>query len=77
MDNFMIQVTSEGKTDFAAVDGKLSDEQALANAIEAGQNNHLGAYEGASDYIDNLWWFHWEAITGKLGNREEYFSCAC
>lgn len=56
---------------------KVSDEQALANAIKAGHDHHLGPYEGADDTINDTWWFHWEAITGKKGDRESYFSCSC
>lgn len=57
--------------------GRLSDEIAFANALEAGSNNHIGPYESARDYIDNEWWNHWEAITGKRGDRDAYFSCSC
>ena len=57
-------------------DKPLSDEQAYANAIEAGHTNHAGPYESAREYIDSVWWDHWEAITGCKGDREMYFSCS-
>lgn len=58
-------------------DTPLSEDSAYANAISAGHDNHIGPYEDARDYIDSEWWEHWEAITGKKGDRETYFSCAC
>lgn len=56
---------------------RLSDEQAYANAIRAGHNMNVGPYEDARDHIDKEWWSHWEIITGKAGQRGDYFSCAC
>lgn len=56
---------------------RLSDDEAYAMAISAGENNHVGPYEYARDHIDGEWWSHWEAITGKTGRRDEYFSCGC
>jgi len=58
-------------------DTKLSEHSAYALAIEAGHSTHIGPYESARDYIDNEWWTHWEAITGAIGKRGEYFSCSC
>lgn len=58
-------------------DEKLSDEEALGIAISAGHNTHVGPYESAAEYINDEWWFHWEAITGVRGDREAYFSCSC
>ncbi len=55
----------------AALDG------AYDRAIEAGHNHSVGPWQGAADHIDGDWWYHWERITGKPGNREEYFSCSC
>lgn len=54
-----------------------SEQAAYEYAIRAGYEMHIGPYESARDYIDNEWWAHWEAITGKAGQRGEYFSCAC
>lgn len=56
---------------------KLSPETAYANAIEAGRTHSVGPYEAARDHIDSEWWSHWETITGQIGDREEYFRCAC
>lgn len=58
-------------------EGHLSDEDALANALDAGHNYSVGPYESAREYINNEWWDHWETLTGEEGNRGEYFSCAC
>ena len=58
-------------------DDDTSEDAAFARAIEAGENNHVGPYEDARDHIDSEWWDHWEAITGKRGGRDEYFSCGC
>lgn len=58
-------------------DSKRSEDDAYVSAIRAGEDNHIGPYENARDHIDSLWWDHWENITGKRGNREDYFSCAC
>lgn len=58
-------------------DGTLSEDRAYENAIHAGENLSVGPYEDARDAIDNEWWSHWEAITGKTGDREAYFSCSC
>lgn len=56
---------------------KLSDAEAYAFAIRAGEENYVGPYEDARDHIDGEWWRHWEAITGKVGDRDTYFSCGC
>lgn len=58
-------------------DDRLSPERALDKAIEAGTDMSVGPYEDARDHIDNEWWSHWEAITGKRGKRDDYFSCSC
>lgn len=58
-------------------DGRVSDHDAYAFALKAGENNHIGPYESARDHIDSEWWGHWETITGKRGDRETYFSCSC
>ncbi len=63
--------------DYYGDNEKLSDQQAYANAIEAGEDHHLGPYESADEFIDNTWWNHWENITGKRGDRDHYFSCSC
>ncbi|TGP34045.1 MULTISPECIES: hypothetical protein [unclassified Mesorhizobium] len=55
----------------------VSDEEAYAFALRAGETTHIGPYEDARDHIDNEWWSHWETITGKPGKRGEYFSCSC
>lgn len=55
----------------------IGEDAAFAFAIRAGEENHIGPYEDARDYISDEWWGHWEAITGKRGNRGEYFSCSC
>lgn len=56
---------------------RVSDDEAYAFAIHAGEKTNIGPYEDARDAIDNEWWGHWEAITGKPGKRGEYFSCSC
>jgi len=58
-------------------DDRLSPEEALAAAIQAGRDNHVGPYESAANHIDSEWWDHWEAITGSRGDRSAYFSCSC
>lgn len=58
-------------------DGDKSEDAAYSSAIDAGRDMHIGPYESARDYIDDEWWTHWEAITGEVGQRGEYFSCAC
>ena len=63
--------------DYYGNDGRLSPDAAYAGAIEAGHEHHIGPYEDARDHINDEWWDHWEAITGKIGKRGEYFSCAC
>jgi hypothetical protein len=55
----------------------LSEDTAYDNAIKAGDTTHLGPYEEARDHIDDEWWKHWEAITGRSGKPGSYFSCAC
>ncbi len=56
---------------------KLSEDVALAQAVRAGRDLHIGPYESARDSIDNEWWSHWEILTGEIGQRGEYFSCSC
>lgn len=63
--------------DYYGDGGARSAEVAYADAIEAGRNHSIGPYEDARDHIDDEWWSHWEAITGEVGDRENYFSCAC
>lgn len=65
--------------DYYGDSGKLSEDIAFSNAIEAGYNLSVGSYESARDYIDNEWWSHWEIITGCKRPPEDsrYFSCAC
>lgn len=58
-------------------DEQRSPQDALRAAIEAGENMSVGPHEDARDHIDNEWWNHWEIITGKTGQRGEYFSCGC
>lgn len=57
--------------------GRVSEAEAFAFAIQAGENTHIGPYDRARAHIDNEWWGHWETITGKPGQRGEYFSCGC
>lgn len=52
-------------------------EECFDYAIRAGHEMSVGPCEDARDYIDNEWWNHWETITGKTGNRDEFFSCSC
>lgn len=63
--------------DYYGDEGRVSDEKAYAFALKAGEEHYIGPYEDARDYIDDEWWNHWEAITGKRGNRGAYFSCGC
>lgn len=63
--------------DYYGEAGRLTDDTAYNNAIHAGENNHVGPYEDAREHIDEEWWNHWEAITGRKGKRDEYFSCSC
>lgn len=65
--------------DYYGDSGKLSEDIAFSNAIEAGHNLSVGPYESARDYIDNEWWSHWEIITGCKRPPEDnrYFSCGC
>jgi hypothetical protein len=63
--------------DYYGDETSLNADVAYDNAMRAGSDNHIGPYEDARDHIDNEWWSHWETITGKQGNRGEYFSCAC
>lgn len=63
--------------DYYGERGTLSDEEAYANALQAGHNMHVGPYESARDHIDATWWGHWQTITGALGEPGKYFSCAC
>lgn len=37
----------------------------------------VGPNEDARDYINDEWWNHYEIITGKRGQRDDYFSCSC
>lgn len=64
-------------SDYYGDRGPLSDEDALANALDAGRSHRVGPYESAREHIDDEWWDHWEAITGEKGDRNEYFGCAC
>lgn len=64
-------------SDYYGDEGHVSDDEAYAFAIQAGHDTHIGPYEDARDHIDDEWWSHWEAITGKPGQRGEYFSCSC
>jgi len=57
--------------------GPKNEYDALAAAIRAGREHHVGPYEDARDYINDEWWNHWEIITGEKGDRDEYFSCGC
>jgi hypothetical protein len=57
--------------------GKKSEDEAYAFAINAGHDQNIGPYGSARDHIDNEWWGHWEAITGRRGDRDSYFSCSC
>lgn len=63
--------------DYYGDGGKLPVQEAYEYALKAGYDNHIGPYEEAVAYIDDEWWMHWEAITGKAGKRDSYFSCAC
>lgn len=63
--------------DYYGDGNKHSEETAYAFALEAGRSTHIGPYESARNYIDDAWWTHWEAITGKRGERGAYFSCSC
>lgn len=63
--------------DYYGDSGRLSEDDALAYAIDVGHRNHIGPHEDARAFIDDEWWTHWEAITGKTGSRGEYFSCSC
>ena len=60
-------------------DAPCDPDAAYQFAIEAGETMHVGPYECARDDIDNTWWDHWEAITGKVAGdkRGGYFSCSC
>lgn len=58
-------------------DTPLSEDAAYAYAIRAGEDHHIGPHEDARGYINDEWWDHWEAITGKTGERGAYFSCGC
>lgn len=55
----------------------VNKDAAYAFALKIGEEHSVGPYESARDYIDDGWWDHWEAITGKKGVRGVYFSCAC
>lgn len=66
-----------GRDYYGDYDKPLEPAVAFANAIRAGEDLHIGPYESARDYIDDEWWTHWERLTGKNGQRGEYFSCAC
>lgn len=56
---------------------RLTDEQAYANAINAGHSGNVGPYENARDSMDDEWWHHWQAITGSRKQKPDYFSCGC
>lgn len=57
--------------------GRVDEQSAYAFALRAGDEHFIGPYEEARDHIDSEWWAHWEIITGRTGDREAYFSCAC
>lgn len=57
--------------------GTPSEDAAYAFALEIGDTHRIGSFENARDYIDSEWWGHWEALTGRKGDRDQYFSCAC
>lgn len=63
--------------DYYGDGGRVSEDEAYAFALRAGREHYVGPYDDARDYIDNEWWGHWEAITGEVGERGTYFSCAC
>lgn len=69
MDNMSEDYYGDGHT--------ITPESAYENAITAGRDLHIGPYESARDRIDNVWWDHWENITGEKGQRDGYFSCSC
>lgn len=73
----MVWARKHMSDDYYGDEGRISDESAYAMALEAGRSLHIGPYEDARDHIDNEWWSHWEAITGEVGKRGEYFSCSC
>jgi hypothetical protein len=73
----MVWARKHMSDDYYGDEGRISDESAYAMALEAGRSLHIGPYEDARDHIDNEWWSHWEAITGEIGQRGEYFSCGC
>jgi hypothetical protein len=61
----------------ASEDSKIDPETSYQMAINAGHDNYIGPYESAREYIDDVWWTHWEAITGCRGDRGTHFSCSC
>lgn len=73
----MVWARKHMSDDYYGDEGRVSDEQAYENALQAGHDLHVGPYESARDYIDSEWWSHWEAITGATGQRDGYFSCSC
>lgn len=56
---------------------KWTGPEALAKAVEAGRELHIGPYESAREHINNEWWDHWVNITGEKAQRDEFFSCSC
>jgi hypothetical protein len=63
--------------DYYGDGGQRSEDDAYASAIHAGHEHTVGPYEDSRDHIDDEWWTHWERITGKIGDRDTYFSCGC
>lgn len=63
--------------DYTYGDDDLTEEQQYQFAIKMPDNMSVGANQSARDEINNEWWNHWEIITGKKGQRDEYFSCGC
>jgi hypothetical protein len=63
--------------DYYGESDAVNEDKAYAFAIQAGHSHSVGPYEDARDHIDSEWWGHWEAITGMVGDRDEYFSCGC
>jgi hypothetical protein len=55
----------------------MDENAAYDYAISFGHEHHVGSFEDSRDNIDDEWWDHWEKITGEVGDREAYFSCAC
>lgn len=54
-----------------------NEDGVYAFAVQAGHDHDVGPCEDARDHIDAEWWGHWEAITGKKGDRDSGFRCGC